>query len=325
MNVAIQPCGDSVGRQHYVDTIKNLITPERIWPFLTPPQRLEFDANFDRPVAVWGVTNGKKNVNRHKWEKLSKGDVALLYRDKSIFSRGRIAMTINNAALASNLWSVMEDGSTWENVYFMDELQEIDVPVDRFNKVLGYKENNIVQGFNVYEGEKAQSLIDLFEVEEIPALQEPFADPAALQARLNELQALDIPVSTKRRQENGILRTHLFGGRSSGKCDICGKTLPVGLLVAAHIKQRASATDEERRNLKIVMSACKLGCDELFERCYIFIERGGEIIANEASLSGFEDLEIYAKAVVGKKCLAYDEVTESFFRWHREHPKRFSR
>jgi hypothetical protein len=325
VNVAIQPCGDSVGRQHYVDTIKNLITPERIWPFLTQQQRLEFDANFDKPVAVWGVTNGKGNVNRHKWDKLSGGDVALLYRDKTIFSRGRIAMTINNAALASNLWSVMEDGTTWENVYFMDELQEIDVPVDRFNKALGYKESNFVQGFNVYEGEKAQALIDLFEIEDVPSVQTTVTDLAALQARLNELHALDIPVSTKKRQENGILRTHLFGSRSSGKCDICGKTLPVGLLVAAHIKQRASATDEERRNLKIVMSACKLGCDELFERCYIFIGTSGEIIANEASVSSFEDLKSHAKTLMGKKCLAYDEVTEPFFRWHREHPKRFSR
>jgi ribose-phosphate pyrophosphokinase len=35
--------------------------------------------------------------------------------------------------------------------------------------------------------------------------------------------------------------------------------------IAIVVKQRKSASDEERRNLKIVMSACRLGCDELFD------------------------------------------------------------
>jgi len=325
MNVAIQPCGDSVGRQHYVDTIRNLITPERIRPLLTPQQLAEFDARLGGPVAVWGVTHGENGINRRKWEKLKPGDLALLYRDKKIFSQGRIALTLNNAPLASKLWSVREDGSTWENVYFMDDLQEIDVPVERFNRAMGYKENNIVQGFNVYEGDKAQTLLDLLEFEEEAVPSEPApTDPAALQARLLELQNLDVATPAKKRQENEIFRQHLFGRNKTAKCDICGKTLPVGLLVAAHIKQRKSATDEERRSLKIVMSACRLGCDELFERSYIHVDGSGAVTVNTASVEGHQDLKSHAQTLSGRKCAIHDSETEVFFRWHREHPRRFA-
>jgi hypothetical protein len=324
MNVAIQPCGDSVGRQHYVDTIRNLIKPERIRPLLTSAQLAEFDVRLNGPVAVWGVTNGENGINRKKWEKLKPGDLALLYRDKKIFSQGRIALTLNNAPLASNLWSFREDGTTWENVYFMDDLQEIDVPVARFNRAMGYKENNIVQGFNVYEGDKAQCLLDLLEIEEEAQSDLIVTDPGALQARLLEIQNLDVATPTKKRQENEIFRRHLFGKKKSGKCDICGKTLPVGLLVAAHIKQRKSASDEERRNLKIVMSACRLGCDELFERSYISVSAAGEVIVNSASVEGYDDLKSYAEKISGRKCLVHDAETESFFSWHREHPRRFA-
>jgi hypothetical protein len=324
MNVAIQPCGDSVGRQHYVDTIQNLITPDRIRPYLTPQQLTDFNSRLGGAVAVWGVTNGENGQNRKKWDKLKLGDIALLYRDKRIFSQGRIALTLNNATLASNLWSVRDDGSTWENVYFMDDLQEIDVSVTRFNKALGYKENYIVQGFNVYEGEKAQILLDLLEVEhEVHETGNP-VDPATLRARLLDLQALDIATPTKKRQENEIFRQILFGGKKTEKCDICGRTFPIGLLIAAHIKQRKSATDEERRNPKIVMSACALGCDELFERSYVYVNECGEITINTASMIGHEDLKHHAGALVGKRCSAHSPESEVFFRWHREHLRRYA-
>jgi hypothetical protein len=324
MNVAIQPCGDSVGRQHYVDTIKNLITPDRIRPYLTSQQLTDFNSRLGGAVAVWGVTHGENGQNRKKWEKLKFGDIALLYRDKKIFSQGRIAFTLNNATLASKLWSVREDGSTWENVYFLDDIQEIDVSVARFNKALGYKENYIVQGFNVYEGEKAQILLELLEVEHEAHEAGGSIDPAALRERLRDLQALDIATPIKKRQENEIFRQILFGRKKAERCDICGRVFPIGLLIAAHIKQRKSATDEERRNPRIVMSACALGCDDLFERSYVYVSAKGEIEINTASMIGHEDLRQYAQTLEGRICTAHNSETEVFFRWHREHLRRFA-
>jgi hypothetical protein len=323
MRVAIQPCGDSVGRQHYVDTIEKLVTTDRIRPFLTTDQRRAFDVCFDGPVAVWGVTHGEKGVNRKKWDRLRSGDVALLYRDKTIFSQGRIALTINNAPLARDLWQETPKGDTWENIYFLDDLREMEVPVQRFNQALGYKPAAIVQGFNVYEGDKAKALLDLLEVdEEEAAFSSAETSPAVLQQRLKELQTLNLPASSHSRSEQGIFRTHLFGKKLVAACDLCGRMLPRELLVAAHIKKRASATDEERRDLNIVMSACKLGCDELYERGFVYVDENGTIGVNNSSAAVTPDLVRHAKTLYGLKCSAFRLETKAYYEWHRKRPRR---
>jgi hypothetical protein len=151
MRVAIQPCGDSEAQRHYVDTIENPVPREKILPFLSSSQRADFEAACGNHVAVWGVTPGKLGQNRKKWLKLEPGDIALLYRAKRIFSLGHIVLTLHNEELAATLWSRTSEGITWEYVYFLDDLREIEIPVSRYNEVLGYAPNNIVQGFQVYE------------------------------------------------------------------------------------------------------------------------------------------------------------------------------
>jgi hypothetical protein len=325
MRVAIQPCGDSVGRQHYVDTIERLVTAERIRPFLTQEQRDAFDRCFDGPVAVWGVTHGEGGVNRKKWDKLRHGDIALLYRDKRIFSQGRIALTLKNAPLARDLWQETPKGNTWENIYFLDDLQEVEISVGRFNEALNYKPTAIVQGFNVYEGEKADALLELLEVDDQIRTARHAPDARSLQTRLNELNELTSSSTTKSRTEQGIFREHLFGNKQVATCDLCGRSLPTELLVAAHIKKRASATDEERRDLNVVMSACKLGCDELYERGYICVGYSGGIEVNEACAHVTEDLAKHAKSIQGKRCSAYRPDNERYFDWHRKRPRRILR
>jgi hypothetical protein len=323
MRVAIQPCGDSVGRQHYVDTIEKLVVPEKIRPHLSPEQQAAFDKCFDGPVAVWGVTHGERGVNRKKWEKLRSGDLALLYRDKKIFSQGRIALTLHNPSLARSMWQENAKGDTWENIYFLDDICEVEVPVSRFNEVLHYKPTAIVQGFNVYEGEKAQALLALLEVKEESAEADPSQSVAVLQARLNELETLSLPSATKVRSEQGIFRGYLFGGKQVGDCDICGRQLPTELLVAAHIKKRASATDNERRDLNIVMSACKLGCDELYERGFIHVSDQGFVETSTLCAHKTGDLAAHAEVLRGKKCSAFRKETHQYFAWHRQRPRRF--
>lgn len=88
--VAVQPCGDSDAKEHYVDTIENLVPASRVIPHLNANERLEFDAACGSQVAVWGVTPGVSGGNKTKWERLAPGDVVLLYRNKRLFSKARI-------------------------------------------------------------------------------------------------------------------------------------------------------------------------------------------------------------------------------------------
>ena len=34
---------------------------------------------------IWGVTNGKRNINYNKWLGMNAGDICLMYRDKTFF------------------------------------------------------------------------------------------------------------------------------------------------------------------------------------------------------------------------------------------------
>src|SRR5262245_46109236 len=69
------------------------------------------------------------------------------------------------------------------------------------------------------------------------------------------------------------------GHDGTGTCALCGRTYPVAFLVAAHVKQRASCSEEERRDwAHVVMPLCKFGCDDLYEHGYVSVEPGGKIV-----------------------------------------------
>lgn len=319
MNVAIQPCGDSVAREHYLDTIARPVSRERIVPFLTSDQLMKFNEVCGEETAVWGVTPGKLGQNKRKWAKLAPGDVALLYRQGRIFSSARIVLTLQNERLASALWSRTEDNSTWEYIYFLDDLQERDISIDRFNRLLKYKPNNIVQGFQVYVEERAELLLELLGIDPDVTPPVPFQDPTEVQERLIALDSVDAPLLLKTRKEQSLLRTLLFESRISDLCAVCGRLFPVDLLVAAHIKRRADCSDIERRDINIVMRACKLGCDDLFERGYIYVDDSGGLRESAKLTHSTTDLQEAVKALLSRKVSIYGKTNSGYFKWHENH------
>ena len=324
MRIAIQPCGDSAAKEHFVDTIKKLVPKEKIYSLLTKKQKELFDIYCGEAVAVWGVTEGKTKQNKTKWQKLKTGDLALLYTNKRIFNKGKITLTIHNEELARSLWSVNADGKTWEYIYFLDELQEIDLPIINFNNALGYKPNYIVQGFNVLENEKAEAVANLLgETEHTLDITIEDTGIDAIQMQLNALEKTDLPSSSKARQESQIFRKYLFGKTRTHACDLCSKELPTRLLVSAHIKPRADCTDVEKRDLNVVFRACTLGCDELFEKSYLIVQSNGMISGTENLDKSTVALKQYASQIIGKICTAFSESNKQYFEWRATHIKRY--
>jgi hypothetical protein len=326
MRIAIQPCGDSVAKEHYKDTIGNLVPSEEILAHLTQDQQGLFKSACGDRTAVWGVTEGKRGQNKVKWKKLRFGDVALLYANKQIFSQARIVLCLHNEQLAKSLWSVNAEGKTWEYIYFLDDLQETEIPIKRFNKLLGYKPSNIVQGFTVLEGKKAELVGELLELDDtaLPLAGQVEA-PHDLINQLTSLQATDQPVSALARAEADILRKYLFGSDTTSECDLCGRKLPTHLIVAAHIKPRASCTEDQRKDLNVVMRACKLGCDDLFERGYITVDDTGTICATTNLDSSPSDLKQFVQSLVGSACKAFSTANIQYFEWRKNHPRRYLR
>lgn len=117
------------------------------------------------------------------------------------------------------------------------------------------------------------------------------------------------------RTEQAFLRTTLFRGKKYAKCGICGKEYPVSFLVTAHIKKRANCSDEEKRDYKnVVMSMCKFGCDELYEKGYLAVDNGSIVLTNHTDIT--EDMDKYIQDIIGKKCLNFNESNKKYFDYH---------
>jgi hypothetical protein len=141
------------------------------------------------------------------------------------------------------------------------------------------------------------------------------ADYARLIAELDG--DLDRVIQMVLRIEQAYLRKALFPGPTA-KCDLCGRTFDLDFLVAAHIKRRASCTQEEKRDVpNVVMSACRFGCDELFERGYISVDEDGHLIRSTA-LDFSEHARAYVREHLADRSFGRPMLgREAYFRWHR--------
>jgi hypothetical protein len=109
-------------------------------------------------AAVWGVTPGENDRNRKRWERINPGDIALFSKKGKLFSVGEVSFKVHNKPLALDLWKVNTDAKTWEYVYFLKGIRQVDIPYAQFNAAAGYKPNNVIQSFEVLPEEKALSV-----------------------------------------------------------------------------------------------------------------------------------------------------------------------
>ena len=107
-------------------------------------------------------------------------------------------------------------------------------------------------------------------------LKSPFGDVRYqnFRERLMSMRQTDQTDRQKRRLEQTILSSWLFGNKETGSCGICGQTFSVTALHAAHKRKRSLCTPTERRDPHIVMPMCVFGCDYLYENGFIWIKDG---------------------------------------------------
>ena len=114
----LAPEADPAAQKHFEDTIQRQRTVDEVRRFL-PSQEIEnlngiyHSSNF----IVWGAVPGP--MNELRWEKMTPGDVVLIYKNGRIRFAGEIAAKVRNAELARYFWKENETGGTWELMYFI--------------------------------------------------------------------------------------------------------------------------------------------------------------------------------------------------------------
>ncbi len=119
------------------------------------------------------------------------------------------------------------------------------------------------------------------------------------------------------RREQGRLKKVKFGDAEEITCDLCGRVLPRRLVRAAHIKRRADCEYPEQLRPENIMAACALGCDEVFEHGYIYVDDDGKIQPGPRC-DVFPVVRNFVKVTFAdRECGAYSAKSKPFFEYHR--------
>jgi hypothetical protein len=140
--------GNPSAERHFEDTIQRKRTVEEVRKFLPPREidnleKIYHGSNF----IVWGAVPGPMNESR--WDKMTAGDVVLVYNSGRIRFAGEIAAKVRNPDLARYFWRQNETGGTWELMYFIVNEEKTEVPIEKLNPLFGYQANYRPQGFSM--------------------------------------------------------------------------------------------------------------------------------------------------------------------------------
>lgn len=312
-SIITQPTGNKDAREHYLDTIEKSIELNAISKFIGESDKTALQEIYpDGEIKMWGVTSG--GANKSKWSKIKRGDITLFSRDGLIYSSAVTTYKFSNRPLAESLWGLNPKGETWENIYTVAEVNPLNIKYPIFNRAVGYKENFVIQGFNVLSEKISNRFLSVFPIESKAIYDE--VSNEIYRSNLDDIVETDKRSISHSRVEQGYLRKLLFGNRANSNCACCGLDYPTQFLTTAHIKKRSYCTKEERLNPNVVMPMCNFGCDELFEIGFISVNVDGTFYQKKKTSS--KTIQKYIDSVVGKKCNYYSGDTEPFFKWHRE-------
>jgi hypothetical protein len=126
---------------------------------------------------------------------------------------------------------------------------------------------------------------------------------------------LDREHTVRGRLEQSYLRNKLLGRAENSICSLCGRRLPVGLLVAAHLKPRSECSRRERLDVEhIVAGMCLLGCDALYERGLVAVSDGGRILLSTTVSEPVVNAVL--RPFRRRVCNAWNSATAKYFNWH---------
>ncbi len=313
MQLLLFPTSSKLKYINYVQTIEYSLNINEIIEICDKKNVKILKEIKSKSIHLWGVPDGHNNKDLENWKKSKVGDNCLFYRDKKFFSKSKIILKLVDENIASRFLVKTTKGDLSKNIFILEPSSEISITNYRFNKALN-KTNSPLNSFKI-ENIKNRNLLKELGISNLKTMTGRRED--FYQSRLHELEKLDgIKSQAKIRLEQDIFSEFLFSDCSNSKCAICSRSYPNSIMVAGHIKKRSLSSDIERRNLNNVMPVCKMGCDDLFERGYIYINKKGRIKRNNEK-EVTSDLKQYLDIIVDKKSWFFNKNNAIFFDQHR--------
>jgi hypothetical protein len=316
IKVIVQPVGSEAPDRDYHKTLVEPRPTKSILGKVPSKDRERLRASFKGHtlIRVWGVVRGGRGVNATRWKRVEPGDVVLFTSDNRIVATSKVVDKVRSGALAKHLkW----EPENWEYIYFVEKLKARNIAISTFNRMVGFKREYVSRGFNVLDQEKSDRLLDGLKLE-TSRFRSPISEDEYRKVvrRINKPSAGDRQVLARVRKEQAYLRGRLFGKETESTCCMCGTTLPVALLVAAHIKKRAKCTKAEMNDSSnIVASMCVLGCDALYERGFVSVSERGRIVRTIGAPSTKASRRAVAR-ICQKSCSDWRPETASYFQYH---------
>ena len=161
MTVAIQPAGNSASIRHFKDTVENLVQISQYEEFIGTDLVNLRKVSTNGATAMWGVTPGTNNANVSKYNKLAVGDLVIFTKNKTAFATAEITHLFRNRKLAETLWGKDKKNQTWEYMYALNYIKNLEITYGQLQKAIGSKKGDNFMGFRVLDSEKSMNAIKL--------------------------------------------------------------------------------------------------------------------------------------------------------------------
>lgn len=149
--------GNASARAHLKDSIEAPIPLALIENDLLSAERAEMEElGITGSLFAWGAAPGTRNIPL--WEAMKSGDWLLCVYDSTYHYVAQVTMKIHSKAVAQRVWGSMDDGTTWEYLYFMTPPRKICVPLRQMSRHL----NASYMGFTKISDEKLIVLIETY-------------------------------------------------------------------------------------------------------------------------------------------------------------------
>jgi len=158
--VFIAPRSGEQSTKNFKKTIDGGYRKSELESFLTAQDKLSLKDT--DTLLIWG----NKPSLKSRWDKMQENDWVLFYQEGRITYAGKLLYKAHNKLLADKLWGQQKDKGgepvSWEYVFFLKELREVDKSYSTMAELAGYK-GGAVQGFLPYSQVGVEQIISKYE------------------------------------------------------------------------------------------------------------------------------------------------------------------